>query len=109
MRRLLDSDFFLTEANGAESDEDEMLRVFAGPRGIVIADARVRLDAGVRVCRGAAFDTGSGIEFVLYREEHEIAGEREHALELRFVVKSAHYDAMALYSLRHETMDGGPP
>lgn len=100
MRRLLDCDFFVADEDPGGDEVEDRLHVFPGPRGIVIADARVQLRPGVRVRHGEAFETGSGIEFVFYREEDEAANDSPRCLEMRFVVRGARYDPDMAYRLR---------
>jgi hypothetical protein len=100
MRRLLDCDFFLAEEDVTGQQHGERLRVFSGPRGIVIADARVQLSAGTRVRHGEAFASAAGVEFVFYQEEDGDADSEIRVLEMRFVVKGARYDGGTAYSLR---------
>lgn len=100
MRRLLDCDFFLGEEGAPERPCAERLRVFPGPRGIVIADAQVQLPTGTRVRHGEAFANASGVEFVFYQEDDAGPHAAERVLEMRFVVRGARYDPAAGYSLR---------
>ena len=100
MRRALDCDFFLGEEEPEAAAEP--LRVFAGPRGIVIADGTVALEAGERVRHGEAFETRSGIDFVFYPEPACGGEAPARVVNVRFVVRDARFDEQAQYRLRSE-------
>lgn len=112
MRRLLDCDFFLGDEDPADgaapSGTPSRLRVFPGPRGIVIADARVWLEQGERVRHGEAFSTRSGVELVFYREHDAADDTAAREVAMRFVVRGARYDGRTRYSLRAEPAVIGP-
>ena len=101
MRRALDCDFFLGDEEPEETGA-KPLRVFAGPRGIVIADATVTLEAGERLRHGEAFETRVGIDFVVYPEPTTDGESPASIVNVRFVVRGARFDAQVDYRLRSE-------
>jgi len=102
MQTLLECDFFIGDEGETEAVGQRQLRVFPGPRGIVIADARANLRAGQWVLRGEAFVIADGIEFVYHSVEDTSAAGRARSLAMRFVVKDAVYDPGVAYSIRNE-------
>jgi len=111
MRRCLECDFFVGEDEPERVDEARRVRVLAGPRGIVIADALISVDGGRRVCHGEAFATASGLELVYHSEHDAGAPQQRYAVEIRFVVKGARYHPSLHCTVRgvHRAVPGDPP
>lgn len=109
MRRL-ECDFFVGEDEPERADEPQQVRVLAGPRGIVIADALICVDGGRRVCHGEAFAVASGLELVYHSERDDRAPQQRYAVEVRFVVKGASYDPSLRCAVRgvHRGARGEP-
>lgn len=102
MRTLLECGFFIGDEGEADAVGQRHLKVFPGPRGIVIADALVHLLAGHWVLRGEVFAIPDGIEFVYHSVEDTHAAGYARALAMRFVVKDAFHDPGVVYSIRNE-------
>ena len=81
--------------------------MFAGPRGILIADARVCLGRGCRVRHGEAWATGTGLELIYHSEEDGGGPQRPYCVEMRFVVKGASYDPALPCAIRNVHQPGG--
>jgi hypothetical protein len=102
MRTRLQCDFFIADEEEADATGQPRLRVFPGPRGIVIADALVPLPGGLEVCRGEAFAVGRGIEFVYQCVDEDSSPTDTRVVAMRFVVKDARYDPHLSYTIRNE-------
>ena len=102
MRTLLECDFFIGDEGDADAVGRLSLKVFPGPRGIIIADTLAHVPAGHWVERGDAFLIPGGIEFVYHSVEDTSAACHARALAMRFVVKDAFYGAGLAYSIRNE-------